>query len=530
MPVKRPSDDELRKILAAYNEFGESGGARHLGIPRETFKSRRMMANARQLTADVPVPVDPMRTVGPTSTVYDRDISQAKRFIITSALNATPVDPVWWSILRNMAGEKEAELLVIPMRYKNPTSEWTGSQSNEEFWVDEVRPFLFNQRRALNKNLTLLADIKIQPTASAPTSGADAIAGASSAILGHTKLEMRSIAAPSNAMAKILTTTGACTIPNYTDSRVGHIAAFHHSLSAIMVELDGSKFHIRQLHFNGDSCIDLDREYRPTGESIKAPRALALVMGDTHVRFVDPDVVQATFGLGGIIETIRPTHLIWHDVLDGHSCNPHHGANPFHKIAKRNADADDVEAEVVEAMCFVKNMTRDDTQSVIVSSNHDDFLRRWIATNDWRTDPTNAEFYLETALEMVKRTRMGPGGTEYPNPFALRINRQDGWDNVRALDTDDSFVLGGIELSGHGDRGPNGARGSIKNLRRIGIKSVIGHGHSPGINEGCYQAGTSTRLRLEYNHGASSWLNAHVAVNADGKRQIILIIDGEWHA
>ena len=49
----------------------------------------------------------------------------------------------------------------------------------------------------------------------------------------------------------------------------------------------------------------------------------------------------------------------------------------------------------------------------------------------------------------------------------------------------------------HGDKGPNGARGSIRNLRRIGIRSVIGHTHSPGIDEGCYQVGTSTRLRLE---------------------------------
>ncbi len=530
MPIKRPSDDELRKILTAYTMFGESGGARHLGIARETFKSRRMMANARQLKV-LEYKADPMKSVGPTAAVYSRDIQGATRFIVTAALNATPVDPVWWKILQTMARNKGAELLVIPMRYKNPTSEWTGSQSNEEHWVDEVRPYLWNQRVALNKNLTLLADIKIQPTASAPTNGADAIAGASSAIIGHTKLEMRSIAAPSNAMAKVFTTTGACTVANYTDSRVGHIAEFHHSLSAIMVELQDSKFHLRQLHYDAktQSCTDLDRRYYPDEASGPAPRALALVMGDTHVRFIDPLVKEATFAPGGIIDTLRPECLIWHDVLDGHSCNPHHGANPFHKLAKRNADRDDVRAEVLEALTFIRRHTPPDTQSVVISSNHDDFLRRWIERTDWREDPTNAEFYLETALEMVKQTRLGDGGTEYPNPFALCVNRMD-WANVRALDTDESFVLGGVEMGMHGDRGPNGARGSIKNLRRVGIKSIIGHGHSPGINEGAYQAGTSTRLRLEYNHGASSWLNAHVVLNADGKRQVILIIDGNWRA
>jgi len=91
-------------------------------------------------------------------------------------------------------------------------------------------------------------------------------------------------------------------------------------------------------------------------------------------------------------------------------------------------------------------------------------------------------------------------------------------------------MVGGIELGMHGNRGLNGSRGSIRNLRRIGVKSVIGHSHCPGIDEGCYQVGTSTRLRLDYNHGASSWLNAHGIVHADGKRQIVVIVDGNWRA
>jgi hypothetical protein len=101
---------------------------------------------------------------------------------------------------------------------------------------------------------------------------------------------------------------------------------------------------------------------------------------------------------------------------------------------------------------------------------------------------------------------------------------------VRVLDEDESFRLGGVELGMHGDRGPNGSRGSIRNLRRIGVKSIIGHSHSPGIDEGCYQVGTSTRLRLEYNHGASSWLNCHCILHADGKRQLVVIVDGYWRA
>ena len=80
----------------------------------------------------------------------------------------------------------------------------------------------------------------------------------------------------------------------------------------------------------------------------------------------------------------------------------------------------------------------------------------------------------------------------------------------------------------HGDKGPNGARGSRMNLRRIGVKSIIGHTHSCGIEEGCYQVGTSTALNLEYTSGPSSWLNTHCVVYASGKRSLINIIEGEW--
>ena len=471
---------------------------------------------------------DPTHKILDPLTIFERPLPKdAKRFIVTAAQNATPVHDKWWATLRVMAAALEAEILVIPLRYKNPTSQWTGSQQNAEHWDAAVRPYLWNVRRALNKNLMVLGDIKIQPTASDPLTGADALSHAASGIIGHTKLQMRCIPTPSHRMAKILTTTGACTVANYTDSRAGRLGEFHHSLSAVLVELDGSRFFLRHLHYDakGNGCTDLETRYTPVGYG-KAPPPAALVMGDTHVDFIDPAVERATFGKGGMVDRLRPKHLIWHDLLDSYSCNPHHKGNPFNAIAKRAIGADAVRAEVNRAIEFVKARTGK-AISVIVGSNHNDFLRRWIVSHDWRLDPTNAEFYLETALAMVRGTKIGPKGTEYPDPFTHWAERAD-LTHVRVLKDDESLMLAGVEVGMHGDKGPNGVRGSIKNLRRIGVKSIIGHSHTPGIDEGAYQVGTSTRLRLEYNHGASSWLNAHCILHEDGKRQLVVIVDGKW--
>jgi hypothetical protein len=467
-------------------------------------------------------------------TVFKRKLDEdARTYIITSAQNATPVHDVFWGCLKKMAEHRDAELLVVPIRYKNPTSRWTASQANEERWAPQVQPYLWNQTKVLNQNLILMGESKTQPTSTKPLEGYEGITGRSSAIIGHPRMELKSIPTPGNRMPKILTTTGACTVPNYTDSKAGRIGRFHHTLSALVVEIVGKRFFLRQLNFDTktQSFTDLDtRYYEDRIEA--APRALALVMGDTHTDFIAKGVESATFGKGGIVEVLNPEQLVWHDLVDAYSCNPHHKGNIFNSIAKMQSGMSAVGGEVERGCRYVKDHTPAGTKSVVVPSNHNDFLRRWIVNNDWRQDPANAKFYLKTALQMVEETTFEPGfGTRYPSPLPMLFPQIVDCDNIDTLVGKQSYQIAGIELIMHGDRGPNGARGSIRNHRNLGVRSIIGHSHSPGILEGCWQVGTSTELTLEYTEGApSSWLNAHCVINADGKRQMLIIIDGRWRA
>jgi hypothetical protein len=455
----------------------------------------------------------------------------AQRLFITSAQNATPVHLDFWRVIQRICEDANAALVVIPLRYKNPTSRWVGSQEGASHWVEEVRPYLASVRRQLNANLMLLGDIKIQPTAADPLTGFESVSDASSGIVGHPKIQTRSIATPQSKMAKLLLTSGACTVQNYSDTRAGRVGEFHHSLSGLMVELDGPLFWVRRLHYDTrtKSVIDAPAAKRYTADrAVTAPRSLALACGDLHERFADPKVISATWGAGGMVEVARPQHVIYHDVTDAYAVNHHHGKNPFFRIGKRRSGMDDLRAEVEHTIEFLRDHPTPGGQSVIVPSNHPDFFARWMAENDWRQDPVNAQFYLETALMMVRGCHTDRAkGTSWPDPFAHWL-RSAKIPNTRVLDDDESFALAGVELGMHGHLGPNGRRGSIRNIRRIGVKSIIGHSHSPGEDEGCTQVGTSTRLRLEYNHGPSSWLQAHCFLNADGKRQLCFIINGRY--
>lgn len=500
---------------------------------KQRWACTRRVAGDRLMCYTTTNPDAPYRDQGGTAKEPDdnprfaRKLSGIKRFVITSAQNATPIHDGFFASLMNYCDFNDAELVVIPLRYKNATSRWTASQENAEIWDTALTPYLYNQRKKLNENLVLVGDVKTQPTASLPLSRFDSLTGPESGIIGHTKIQMKTIAVPAGRYPKLLLTTGACTVKNYTDTKAGKVGEFHHSLAAVVVEIVGKKFFVRHVSATQDgSFIDLQKEYTPSGVAVADP-ALALVFGDTHRVFIDKKVEKCTYAKGGMVDKLNPEYLVFHDLHDGYARNPHHRANPFNEIAKRTASMHDVKCEVIEDVKWLTKVVGK-RKGVVISSNHDDFFARWILDCDWRRDPDNADFYLETALEMVRSVRMTNGGTSYVDPFVHWVRKLRGNAPIRCVGRDESFNLGGIELSLHGDQGPNGSRGSRQNLRRIGVKSIIGHSHSPGIEEGCYQAGTSTPLKLEYNHGPSSWLQAHVVLYANGKRAILPIIDGQW--
>lgn len=457
------------------------------------------------------------------------------KYVITSAQNATPVHERALQSLLTYCKVNDARLLVIPYRYKNPTSIWSKRARSEDWWAKELTPYIIGERIFLSKHLVLLADIMTQPTAERPLDGFESISGPQSAIIGHPKLELTTVPTPQEKLPKLLTTTGAITRRNYIESKAGKKGEFHHTFGACVVEMDGEAFHIRQLNMRADgSFCDLLAEY--AGESVvRYERVPALVMGDTHVEVADPEAVRATFeGPDSMVAVLKPGTLVWHDVFDGQSLNHHERGRAFHDYVKHHAMRNDVEAEVMRTLAFIDKHTPPDTQNVIVPSNHNDFLKEWVENTDARRDPTNGRFWCETFLAIVKSpdTTWTPAGVTVQDPFAfwgaahLRCA-----DRTKFLKRGESHVIKGIEVGFHGDRGPGGAKGSRAAFRRIGVKSIIGHVHAPGIMDGCYQVGTTSRLGLTYAVGSpSAWLNTHCIVYPNGKRSLVSAIYGKWRA
>ncbi|MGH4001039.1 MAG: hypothetical protein ACRDTJ_26660, partial [Pseudonocardiaceae bacterium] len=195
-------------------------------------------------------------------------------------------------------------------------------------------------------------------------------------------------------------------------------------------------------------------------------------------------------------------------------------------------------AEGMEAACrsivrfLAEESARPWCQSIVVDSNHDNMLDRWLREADYRADPVNALFFLRAQLAKYEAISKRDGSFHSCRNALRSLGLTPG---VRFLQEDESFVVlrgvaGGIECGQHGHLGPDGARGTPRALAKIGRRANTCHVHSTGIFDGLFVGGTSSVFELRYARGPSSWSHSHVVTYRNGKRAIVTMWDGHWRA
>jgi len=214
------------------------------------------------------------------------------RYVITAAVNNTPVHAAFWATLQNYCKVNKARLIVVPLQYKNPTSRAEQENQESDVWyAPEVMPYLYRGRTSLCENLTLCADVSTQPTAARPLSGLTTFGGKSahdSVIFAHPKRAMETVATQAGKQAKLAITTGACTEAWYSDSKAGAKGEFHHAFAALVVEVDKKLFHVRRLSAKSSTGFfqDLNKLYTP--DTVTQQCTKVLTCGDLHAVRADP--------------------------------------------------------------------------------------------------------------------------------------------------------------------------------------------------------------------------------------------------
>lgn len=429
-----------------------------------------------------------------------KELKHSPVYFITSAMNNTPVHEGFWKCLMAYRQYYNAELHVIAIRYKNPTSVWTARQQVQEVWDPKVVPFLDANRHALFDKYYLMGDVKIQPTAALPLSGMNGMTGPESCIFGHTRVHMQFMPVLKGSEPKMMLTTGACTEPIYTDSKAGKKGHHHHTLGFVVVTEDDMHY----VTANSDgSFIDYNIQVKD-GIITDAPPPKALILGDIHVAQLSQ---ESRARIIRRLLNFSPEVVICHDVFDAYSCNPHTEKDPIKKVRRFENQRYSIGQEIDEALEFLRELGKYCPEVVVVASNHDNMLDRYIANMDWRKDIPNASMYAQLL----------PIALREESVFAYLANQIEG---VTCLGINDSYEICGIECGQHGHLGANGSRGSVTQYKELSVKMWVGHGHTGYRIDGVCAVGPQD-LDHGYNNGLSSWSIADGLINADGKRQHI---------
>lgn len=531
---QKVTDDQL---IEAYERLGGNVSAmsRELGITRPSIYPR-----ARKLGLNRPMVGGQVAA----SKVVLRDLPKRgiKRYICTSVQNNTHVHTPVWENLQALAEHYKAEILISSFSYnvnaygKLAVKRGTKGATDKELWYDpEIDGYLNegDQNIELAPGLVWCGRMNTLPTANSPLTGFETYTGRKSGILPHAKLAMQSIASSKNEPTKFNYTTGTITKRNYIHKTAGLRAEFHHCYGALLVEVDPEgRWFVRQLNADGRNRIyDLD-VLAENGEVTTGHPVEGINWGDVHVIQCDPEVREMAWGKGGLLDTLKPRFQFIHDMMVMAARGHHDISNPHKSFQHFIEGSDTVEQEVRLCAEFLHEIKREGCKTIVVDSNHDRMVERWLREADYRRDPPNALYFLKAQLS--KYLAIANQDSKF-HIVAHLLHEAGCPKDAIFLQEDESYIIcrdahGGIECGMHGHLGPRGARGAPSNLKKLGRKANTGHTHEAGIYDGLVVAGTSSLMDMGYNSGPGGWSHTHIITYKNGKRCLVTMWQGKWRA
>jgi len=503
------SDIETKKLLLLNNtiKFFEDNGRfptnkeveSEFKIPRRTL--RRYFGSLTGLIAAATEHVDePLFTTERAADVR-KAIKSSKTFFITTAVVGAEVDMNCLSAVKNFCRRNKAQLLVLPSA--DPAA--SVSDGLDDVLLDEN--IIFEEINLCN-NLKI-SDIKLSAKQIMPQTGLGRFGQRNTSIIfASPKQNLEFVSVSNNKIPHALMTTGAITTPayqteRYMSLRTAYIAEHDHIMGGIIVELDtNDMYHFRQVQFDSNgSFIDLGVQYDSEGKISKV-RPSALIAGDWHVTSTCPQVKDVT---DVILNELKPQFMVLHDFFNGTSINHHIEKKKITKAKLLNMTL----SEELELNKKELNRLKKKASLVVVKSNHDEWIDRYLEECRFVDDPLNFRISLDLAAAKY----------DGKDPLAAYINDSD----IKFLKRDEDFIIAGIQLGSHGD-----IEGSLLRIEKSFNKAVTAHSHSAAILRGIYRVGTSTKLREPYAQGPISWTNTHCLVYPNGSRQLINIINGKY--
>ena len=413
------------------------------------------------------------------------------------------------------------------------------------FFDSRIEKYWSEERIHIAKKVDICCETNIIPTATRPLSEFQDYIDSEWGVFGHPRQHLESVGRLPGQPHKANISTGYCTVPNYIAKKSGQKAERQHKIGFVVIEVhpNGTYF-VRRIQADPvtGNFHDLDRYVDEKGVHTGISVAV-MAFGDIHREKLCPLVAKATWGYDSkknrnvpgwmrhsLVDMLRPEHMMFHDTFDMSARNHHSRNDPHWRWNNFFNGQESIEEDLKDIANFLACTARPYAASVVVRSNHDDAFKRYLAEVDPRRDDViNTGIWLKGNLAIWEHAEKG--GDPNFNIFGAMVRSyapSGKIDHVTFLDGHTSYEVLGREFGMHGDKGPNGSRGSSVGFYRIALRMVKGHDHTPSILDETISNGCCNLLQ-GYNEGTpTTWDIAHSITHHDGTVQLLHMRNGAF--
>lgn len=424
--------------------------------------------------------------------------------------------------------------------------------------IDQKIVDLFLQKKCIlaledidiNQNLKIKYVNTNEKSASAIT-GYSAMEPGKSLIFAGIKQEFTPLPTKKGSHPRMHISTGTISA-NHHRSSINHNLSAHsrsiqkaesnHFFGGWLVEKHSDRIFIpTQIMMPGEKNFTIyGRKYSKTGVTYKAPDGY--VFGDSHDAEKNVSAIQDSLDYS---KTLGIKECAVHDIFDCMSSNAHDHDKLCLGSYKALRGKSSTSIEMKDLVETFNVFTKVFKKVNVVDSNHDDMLRRALDSQKMLKDRENsllAALLLPAAIfSYFERDEEGLDIATIVNraygipkdrflkhfgflkdaprllEFAVDLFGVERADQINWLDLESQLRIGGFDLSEHGHKGSNGAKGSLLTFSKTFYKSITGHTHTPSQSNYNLSVGHNTDTRPGHRPlyalgGTSTWMIADAMV------------------
>lgn len=437
--------------------------------------------------------------------------SKGSRIVISSIIDGIDINEEVLETLETYAKWNKAELYLF----------WTKSPKKGQYGLrsevfNRVKDYLVTSLK-FEDNSIAAEDLSINYTSKNPLMNLEKVNKNSSIfIVPHPKQYHKMAPNDTNDETRQVWSTGTISNLEFPNTVSGRLDSKNITLGGILLEYDlyTNKYLPRNLIFKEHCIYDKNYVYVPNNGVMLLNSVPAMVLGDIHFPEHDEKVLEKSVEL---IEQCNPNVVVLHDIFSLNSINHHELNNPVTRLTRQTELTKSLKVELEEDIKLLKEWFLDrfpDTLFLVVASNHDNFLMKWLNTGEFAKAKDKETYKL--GCEMASKIIDGR------NPISEMIPTS--YHNIGFLKERDSYQpIPGIECGNHGHIGLAGSRGNTNAYNKTYEQAVIGHTHSSKIQEGTVTVGTNSMLELSYTNTLMDWSHANAIIFANSTIQLVFM-------